>query len=118
MITGISKSRIPVILSPTTIKRDAITSVKYPPKTDANTLPVIAQIIPIMLKTTAVPRIKQQSCKKVRYGVSLLHPPTYPIIRGSMASEQGDTEAITPPTKAVAKSRSHVSIPVFPAENN
>ena len=61
MITGISKSSIPMILSPNTIKRDAIMSVKYPPKTEANTLPVIAQIIPIIVKTIAVPKIKQLS---------------------------------------------------------
>ena len=32
-------------------------------------------------------------------GVSLEYPPTYPIIKGNMASEQGDIEAIIPPKK-------------------
>ena len=61
IITGISKSNIPSILSPITNKSEAIIRVKYPPKTEAKTLPVTAHIIPITVNTTAVPKIKQQS---------------------------------------------------------
>ena len=99
IIMGISKSRIPVILKPITSKSDAIISVKYPPKTEAKTLPVIAQIIPIIVNTTAVPKMKLLSWINVLNGVSFEQPPTYPIIKGSMAREQGDIDAITPPKK-------------------
>ena len=61
IITGISKSNKPVILSPITIKSDAIISVKYPPSAEANTLPVTAQIIPIIENTIAVPHIKKHN---------------------------------------------------------
>ena len=117
IITGISKSKIPMILSPITIKRDAIIRVKYPPKTDAKTLPVMAQSTPITVKTTEVPRIKQLSCTKVRNGVSLEHPPTYPIISGSIASEQGEIDAIIPPANAVTNIKSNVKNPVFDDAN-
>ena len=108
IITGISKSNIPVILSPITIKSDAITIVKYPPKKDAKTLPVIAHITPMIVKTTAVPKIKKLSCINVLKGVSFEHPPTYPIISGSIAREQGEIEAIIPPANAVENIKSQV----------
>ena len=101
MITGISKSRMPVIFRPIINSSDAIISVKYPPKADAKTLPVIAHIMPIIVNTIAVPRIKLESCKNVLNGVSLEHPPTYPIINGSIAIEHGDIDAIIPPVNAV-----------------
>lgn len=97
IIIGKSKSKIPVIFKPITINNDAIISVKYPPKADAKTLPVTAQIIPITENTIAVPNIKKQSWMNVLRGVSLEYPPTYPIISGSIASEQGEIEAIKPP---------------------
>ena len=59
--TGISKSNSPVLLSPITIKSDAIISVQYPPNAEANTLPVTAQIIPIIENTIAVPNIKKHN---------------------------------------------------------
>lgn len=70
IIIGISKSSKPVIFSPITNNKDAMISVKYPPRADANTLPVIAQIIPIIEKTIAVPIMKKHSCMKVLSGVS------------------------------------------------
>lgn len=99
IIEGISKSRNPNSFNPIISSSDAIIKVKYPPKAEAKTLPVIAQIIPIIEKTIAVPKIKQSICKKVLNGVSSEHPPTYPIISGSIAIEQGDTDAKTPPIK-------------------
>lgn len=71
IITGVSKSRNPNILSPITKSKDAIKTVKYPPIADAKTLPVNAQITPIIVKTIAVPSIKQDNCKNVLKGVSL-----------------------------------------------
>ena len=48
-------------------------------------------------KRVAVPDIKQHNCKNVLNGVALEYPPTYPIINGNIASEQGDNDASTPP---------------------
>jgi len=76
IIVGISKSSSPKSFKPKTRSKDAIMSVKYPPRADAKTLPVTAQIIPIIENTIAVPRIKQQSWRKVTKGVSLEYPPT------------------------------------------
>ena len=53
-----------------------MSKVKYGPSADAKTFPVKAQAIPIKVNTIAVPKIKQQSCKKVLKGVSLEYPPT------------------------------------------
>ena len=117
MITGISKSRTPAIFKPITIKSEAIIIVKYPPSADANTLPVIAHIIPITENTIAVPKIKKHSCINVRKGVSFEYPPTYPTIKGSIASEQGDIEAITPPANEAKNINIQTCAPVVPAEN-
>ena len=100
IITGISKSNISAIFKPITKRREAIITVKYPPRADAKILPVIAQIIPISVKTTDVPKMKNNSCMAVLTGVSFEHPPTYPMISGSMDNEQGDTDAIIPPKNA------------------
>ena len=35
-------------------------------------------------------------------------PPTYPIMSGNIAREQGDTEAITPPANAEVNISTHV----------
>lgn len=94
---GASNSSISSSLSPITRSNDAIIIVKYPPIDDAKTFPVNAQAIPIRVKTMAVPKIKQQSCRKVLKGDSLEYPPTYPIINGNIAREQGDIEAKIPP---------------------
>ena len=116
MTTGISKSNSPVILSPITINKDAIISVKYPPKADAKTLPVTAQSIPIIEKIIAVPNIKKHNWIKVLKGVSLEYPPTYPIISGNIASEQGEIDAITPPAKEAKNIKSHICELEVPAE--
>lgn len=76
IIVGVSKSNISKSFNPITNNNDAINNVKYAPKAVANTLPVNAQIIPIIVNTIAVPSIKQHSCKKVLYGVSFEYPPT------------------------------------------
>ncbi len=96
---GVSNSNISRSFKPITKSNDAIISVKYPPNDDENTLPVNAQAIPISVNTIAVPKMKQHNCKNVLNGVSLEYPPTYPIINGNIAREQGDIEAIIPPTK-------------------
>lgn len=70
IIVGVSKSRISKSFNPMTNKSDAMISVKYPPIAEAKTLPVRAQTTPITVNTIAVPKIKQQSCKKVLKGVS------------------------------------------------
>lgn len=70
IIVGISKSKSPKSFNPRIRRIEDIISVKYPPKTDAKTLPVIAQIIPIMENTIEVPRIKQHSCIKIFAGFS------------------------------------------------
>ena len=75
-IVGVSKSIISNSFSPITSKIEAMNNVKYPPIAEANTLPVRAQTIPIVVNTIAVPNIKQQSCKKVLSGVSFEYPPT------------------------------------------
>lgn len=97
IITGISKSNKFVNFNPITKSNEAITRVKYAPKAEAKTLPVTAQIIPIIVKTIAVPKIKKQSWTNVLNGVSLEYPPTYPTISGNIASEQGEIEARIPP---------------------
>ena len=117
MITGMSNSNSPIILSPITRRSDAIINVKYPPRAEANTRPVIAQITPIMEKTIAVPNIKKQSCTKVLNGLSFEYPPTYPIISGSIASEQGDIEAINPPAKDAANIKNQIYAPLLSDEN-
>ena len=38
-------------------------------------------------------------CTKVLAGLSSPYPPTYPTIKGSIESEQGETDAIIPPIK-------------------
>lgn len=60
-ITGISKSSISKSFNPITSNNEAIMRVKYPPRAEAKTLPVIAQIIPITLNTMAVPNIKKHN---------------------------------------------------------
>ena len=112
IITGMSNSNKLVSFNPITSKSDAIISVKYPPRVEANTLPVTAQIIPITENTIAVPSIKQKSCIKVLKGVSLEYPPTYPIISGSIASEHGEIDARTPPAKEAANISIQTPIPV------
>ena len=102
MIVGVSKSRNPNNFRPITSKSEPIKTVKYPPIAEAKTLPVRAQAIPIIVKTIAVPNIKQHNCKNVRNGVSFEYPPTYPIISGSIASEQGEIDAKTPPANDTA----------------
>lgn len=76
IIVGASKSKMFNSLSPITNSNEAIISVKYPPKADAKTEPVKAQMIPIAVNTIAVPKIKQHNCKKVLKGVSFEYPPT------------------------------------------
>ena len=102
IIVGVSKSKKPKSFKPITRSNDAINRVKYPPMDDAKTLPVTAHATPIIVKTIAVPKIKQLNCKKVLNGVSLEYPPTYPIIKGSIASEQGEIDASTPPINDAA----------------
>ena len=97
IIVGVSKSNISSSFNPITRSNDAIKTVKYPPIADAKTFPVKAQAIPIRVKTIAVPKIKQHNCKNVLKGFSLEFPPTYPIMSGSIASEHGEIDAITPP---------------------
>lgn len=107
IIVGVSKSKIPISFKPITIKSEATISVKYAPIAEAKTLPVMAHAMPIIEKTIAVPKIKQQSCKNVIKGVSLEYPPTYPMISGSIASEQGDNEARIPPAKETKSKTYH-----------
>ena len=107
IIVGISKSRNPKSFKPIINNKDAIIRVKYAPKADAKTVPVTAQIIPIIVKTIAVPSIKQHNCKNVTNGVSFEYPPTYPTIKGSIAREHGEIEASTPPINEPSKSRYH-----------
>lgn len=76
IMVGVSKSKISNSFNPITKSNDAIISVKYPPIAEANTLPVSAQAMPIVVNTIAVPNIKQHSCKNVLNGVSLEYPPT------------------------------------------
>ena len=99
IIVGSSKSNRPNNFNPIINKIEAIMRVKYPPNADAKTVPVRAQRIPIIENTIAVPRIKQQSCRKIIYGVFFEYPPTYPIISGSIAIEHGEIDASNPPTK-------------------
>ena len=82
----------------------AIIIPKYPPAKDINTLPVNAQNIPIVVKTIEVPNTKNSIWINVFNGLSLEYPPTYPIIMGSIAREQGDTDAIRPPKNDNPKS--------------
>ena len=110
IIVGVSNSRISRSFSPITNSKDAIATVKYPPIEDAKTFPVSAQAIPMSVKTIAVPSIKQQSCIKVLSGVSLEYPPTYPIIKGSIASEQGEMEAIMPPKNEPVSNKYHAQV--------
>lgn len=117
IITGISKYNIPVSLSPITRSKDAIINVKYPPRVDANTLPVTAHIIPIIENTIAVPKMKKHSCANVLKGVSLEYPPTYPIIKGSIANEHGEIEASTPPANDAANIKTQIPGVVEPEEN-
>ena len=44
---------------------------KYPPAKDMKTFPVIAQIIPIIENTIAVPKTKNSNCTNVLIGFSL-----------------------------------------------
>ena len=76
IIVGVSKSKTPTNFKPITKSKEAIINVKYPPKTEAKTLPVIAHIIPIRVKTIAVPNIKLHNCTKVLNGDYLEYPPT------------------------------------------
>ena len=99
---GMLKSIIPKSFKPIIIIIDARINVKY--KFDTNTLPVNAQIIPIIEKTIAVPITKNSIWTKVLNGFSSEYPPTYPIIIGSIEREQGDTEAINPPKKDIKNS--------------
>ena len=46
--------------------------------------------------------MKKHSCANVLKGVSLEYPPTYPIIKGSIANEHGEIEASTPPANDAA----------------
>ena len=73
-------------------------------------MPDKAQTIPIKVNTIAVPKIKQQSCKKVLRGVSFEYPPIYPIIRGSIAREQGDIDAIIPPRNEPISNKYHAAL--------
>lgn len=95
--TGNSKSRKPTSFKPIIIKTDATISAKNGDVT--KTLPVIAQIMPIPEKTIAVPSTKNNICISVVEVFSFEYPPTYPIIKGNIEREQGETDAIKPPTK-------------------
>lgn len=66
------------------------------------TLPVTAQITPIVAKTSEDPKTKNNICNNVLAGVPCEYPPTYPMIIGNIASEHGDTEAKRPPRNDTA----------------
>lgn len=102
IITGMSKSKIPISFKPIINISEAKIIPKYPPANVTKTFPVSAQITPITEKTTAVPSTKNNICTKVLAGEFLEYPPTYPIIKGSIDNEQGETDAIKPPRNDIA----------------
>lgn len=63
--TGNSKSNTPVSFKPITRIIPAIKIPKYPPAKDMKTLPVTAQIIPIIEKTIAIPITNAIICNSV-----------------------------------------------------
>ena len=71
IITGSSKSNTPISFKPITIMIPARNIPKYPPANEIKTLPVIAQIIPIIENTIAVPNTKNNNCTNVLSGFSL-----------------------------------------------
>jgi len=77
---------------------DATTSAKY--GFPIKILPVIAQIAPITENTRPVPITKKIICISVFNGFSSEYPPIYPIINGSIESEHGDIDEISPPKNA------------------
>lgn len=103
-MTGILSSKIPITFRPITINSDAKNNIKYAGATETKTLPVIAQIIPIIAKTMEEPNTKNSICISVLIGVFFEYPPTYPIIIGNIASEQGDIDATKPPKNDTRRS--------------
>ena len=101
MRTGILKSSRPTIFSPMTINKEANNNIKYEGANETKTLPVTAQITPIVANTRDEPKTKNSICIKIFTGLLSEYPPTYPIIIGNIAKEQGDTDANSPPRKDI-----------------
>ena len=70
------KSKIPIKFKPIIKIKEAKKSMKQFPPKDAKTLPVKAQIIPIIDKTKAKPKTKEDNCKNVLNLSLSPYPPT------------------------------------------
>ena len=96
-------SMTPNKLSPKIRIKEAKNSIKYAPPNDEKTLPVTAQIIPIIVKTSPKPNTKKHNCINVFNLLLSEYPPTYPTIRGKTPKEQGEIDARTPPKNDIKR---------------
>ncbi len=64
-------------------------------------LPVIAHITPIILKTADNPTEKDSICINNFLLLSFEYPPTYPIIKGNIPNEHGESDARIPAKNAI-----------------